>query len=200
MSMDSEVKEDKFLDPLDKERIEMICSMIDSNKVLNIGSQKGDDLTKYLKKICEVITVDLTKNTDIRADLDRGIPVKGNSFDCIVAGEIIEHLYNTKLIIREINRVLKKGGVLILSVPNICSLRNRIKVLFGGLPIFGARGGHIREFNLSFIKELLIKNGFKVIEEKTNGVWFRGMNVIPSKLCPASFGEHLIIKAKKVGK
>jgi len=198
--MDSEVKEDKFLDPLDKERIEMICSMIDSNKVLNIGSQKGDDLTKYLKKICEVITVDLTKNTDIRADLDRGIPVKGNSFDCIVAGEIIEHLYNTKLIIREINRVLKKGGVLILSVPNICSLRNRIKVLFGGLPIFGARGGHIREFNLSFIKELLIKNGFKVIEEKTNGVWFRGMNVIPSKLCPASFGEHLIIKAKKVGK
>lgn len=200
MSVDLEVKEVKFLDSLDKERFEMICSMIDSNKVLNIGSQKGDDLTKYLKKICEVITVDLAKNTDIRADLDRGIPVKGNSFDCIVAGEIIEHLYNTEFVLREINRVLKKDGILILSVPNICSLRNRIKVLFGGLPIYGAKDVHIRDFNLSFIKELLIKSGFKVVEERTNGVWVRGINIIPSKLCPASFGEHLIIKAKKVGK
>ena len=176
--------------------------MIGDNRenIMSIGCQKDDPLARKLREKHNIVTLDITKNADIMADLNKGIPVKSESYGLVVAGEIIEHLYDTQFVLREINRVLKKDGILILSVPNICSLRNRIKVLFGGLPIFGARGGHIREFNLSFIKELLIKNEFKVIEEKTNGVWFRGMNVIPSKLCPASIGEHLIIKAKKVGK
>ena len=189
----------KMDNPLDKKRIEIISELAGSGKnILNIGSRNDNYLTHKLENNNQVVTIDLVKNTDVIADLNHGFPIKPKTFECVVAGEIIEHLYDTDFIFNEMNRVLKNDGFLILSVPNICSLRNRVKVLFGGLPIYGAKDVHIRDFNLPFLNELLRKSGFKMIEKKTNGVWFRGMNVIPSKICPASFGEHLIIKAKKV--
>lgn len=47
---------------------------------------------------------------------------------------MIEHLYNPDILLAEIHRVLKPGGTLVLSTPNLASWVNRILLLFGRFP------------------------------------------------------------------
>lgn len=60
-------------------------------------------------------------------------PMPDNSYDVIIAGEIIEHIVDTDSFAEELHRILKVGGHLILSTPNLASWYNRIR-LFRGLP------------------------------------------------------------------
>jgi len=90
---------------------------------LDLGSAQGK-LHAYLrknKKISKLIGVDIVKNSnvDVKGDLNRfPYPFKNNSFDTIVAGEIIEHLKEPCRFLKEIKRILKKNGKLILTTPN----------------------------------------------------------------------------------
>lgn len=47
------------------------------------------------------------------------LPFKNNSFDKIIISEVIEHLQNEKIVLKEIYRVLKPGGILVLTTCNI---------------------------------------------------------------------------------
>ena len=62
-------------------------------------------------------------------DVDR-IPLSDKSID-VIFEEVIEHLYNSDLVMNEIKRLLKEGGILILSTPNLASGINRLTLLFG---------------------------------------------------------------------
>ncbi len=142
---------------------------------------------------------------DVCCDINKGLPLKANSIDIIIAGEIIEHIYNPIKFIRECNKILKKGGTLILSTPNICSLKNRFKVLFGQLPEYCAEPSedesferHIIDFNFSRLIQILKENGFKIIKKTSNGIIYHSKLFWPLSLTPASFGETIIIKSKKV--
>jgi SAM-dependent methyltransferase len=66
------------------------------------------------------------------ADLNEKLPLPDKSFDVVVSVEGIEHLENPHLFLREVNRVLKDGGALILTTPNIVSLRSRVRFLGSG--------------------------------------------------------------------
>lgn len=111
------------------------------------------------------IKIDINPETkpDIIADLTRGIPLPDNSVDIAVASEILEHIYHSKRFISEIRRVLINGGYLILSTPNICSLKYRIAFLLGRIPAHAAkadmfykddRPGHIRDYNFYEVEQL----------------------------------------------
>lgn len=58
-----------------------------------------------------------------------------NSFDLAFFGELFEHVYDLPLLVSEIKRVLKPGGFLCLSTPNLAAWYNRILLLFGKCPI-----------------------------------------------------------------
>jgi SAM-dependent methyltransferase len=66
------------------------------------------------------------------ADLNQKLPMQDKSFDVVVSVEGIEHLENPHLFLREVNRVLKNDGWLILTTPNIVSLRSRVRFLGSG--------------------------------------------------------------------
>ena len=66
------------------------------------------------------------------ADLNLKLPMRDKSFDLVVSVEGIEHLENPHLFLREVNRVLKDGGWLVLTTPNIVSLRSRVRFLGSG--------------------------------------------------------------------
>lgn len=54
---------------------------------------------------------------DIIADLNQPLSIESQSFDSIVSFEVLEHLCEPQMMLKEANRILKKGGVLILSMP-----------------------------------------------------------------------------------
>jgi 2-polyprenyl-3-methyl-5-hydroxy-6-metoxy-1,4-benzoquinol methylase len=68
-------------------------------------------------------------------DADGGrCPMPDNTYDVLIAGEIIEHLVDTDHFATEVHRILKPGAYVILSTPNLASWYNRIRLLRGLVP------------------------------------------------------------------
>ncbi|MCX6749293.1 MAG: methyltransferase domain-containing protein [Candidatus Pacearchaeota archaeon] len=162
-----------------------------SNGIKTKKTLKLDGIKKYKPDIC--------------CDINEGISLKNSSVDIIIGGEIIEHIYNPIKFIKECNRILKNGGEIILSTPNLCSLKNRFKVAFGQLPEHCARPSedesferHIIDFNFSGLIKILKENGFTIIKKTSNGIILHSRLLFPRFLTPSEFGETIIIKAKKI--
>ncbi|MGH7928074.1 MAG: class I SAM-dependent methyltransferase [Candidatus Binatia bacterium] len=65
-------------------------------------------------------------------DLNAFLPFRSGSFDAVNLVEVIEHIENQPQLIREIARVLKPDGVVLISTPNILNVHSRLRFLFTG--------------------------------------------------------------------
>ena len=87
---------------------------------------------------------------DVRAvDLERApYPLADASADAVVLTEVIEHLWVDPLTaLSEVNRVLRPGGVCLMSTPNLLSARNRLAFVRGamrGAPLPTPPSAHVR--------------------------------------------------------
>ncbi len=88
--------------------------------VLDVGA-KGSPYKEHIPHT-KYMTLDIEKshNPDICCDL-QDIKWKSNYFDIVIATEVIEHLEEPQKSVNEIHRVLKRGGICILSTPFIHS-------------------------------------------------------------------------------
>jgi SAM-dependent methyltransferase len=68
----------------------------------------------------------------VQADLNGSLPIEDAAFDAIAAIEVIEHLENPRAMLRECSRLLRPGGLLVLTTPNNESFRSLLS--------FAARG------------------------------------------------------------
>jgi len=68
----------------------------------------------------------------VEANLDRTLPWPDETFDVVISTEGIEHLENHYSFLREIHRILKPGGTLVITTPNIAALRSRVRFLGSG--------------------------------------------------------------------
>lgn len=201
-----------------KLRVNKTVSLVGSNKkVLDVGCGFGyltkiilnnnndvsaietsDEAIKYIKSLG-------IKVYDYDLNLDWAEKIK-DKFDVVVNTEVIEHVFDTDKLLNNIYKVLKKGGYLIISTPNVASLGRRLMLLFGVNPIleYTSRkkdAGHIRYFTHKNLSELLKEHGFEICEYYSDYV-----NIFPSgkyasgflaKLFP-TLGRSLIIKARKL--
>ena len=93
-------------------------------------------------------------------------PYEDDEFDLVIFAEIIEHLLNDPCsVLREIKRVLKPGGTLILTTPNVARLENVARLISGAniydpYSGYGPYGRHNREYNLHELEQLLKFEGF----------------------------------------
>jgi SAM-dependent methyltransferase len=94
-------------------------------------------------------------------------PYSDGEFDLVIFAEIIEHLLNDSCkVLREIKRVLKPNGVLILTTPNVARLENITRLISGAniydpYSGYGPYGRHNREYNCHELDQLLKFEGFE---------------------------------------
>jgi SAM-dependent methyltransferase len=69
---------------------------------------------------------------DYGVDLLQRLPYEDESFDVILLIEVIEHLENHRIALGELARLLKSGGVLIVTTPNIMRLNSRLHFFWSG--------------------------------------------------------------------
>ncbi|HVV47616.1 MAG TPA: methyltransferase domain-containing protein, partial [Bryobacteraceae bacterium] len=114
-------------------------------------------------------------------DAERDIfPYADASFDTVLCCELIEHLFADPMhMMSEINRILKPGGHLVLTTPNLSSLRAISAILQGYHPAFfpayirprregeEAEARHNREYVPMEIQHLLADSGFEVVRLET---------------------------------
>ncbi len=107
------------------------------------------------------------------ADLNGALPFPDQFFDLVLSLEGIEHLENPFHFLRELGRVCRPGGYLLLSTPNICNLEERLNFLVRGafyryIPAgeYAKHGSGFDHQNLMTwveIRQLLDWNGFSPV-------------------------------------
>lgn len=106
-------------------------------------------------------------------------PYDAGSFDVVTCWEVIEHLGRDPMhMLWEINRVLKPGGVLLLTTPNVASLRALRSLLAGGHPYLWSQfhrsaspDRHNREYTPDEIRVMLRASGLSDDGVGTHDVW-----------------------------
>jgi len=129
-------------------------------------------------------------------DLNQGIPFEDQFFDTVVCIEGIEHLENQFLLIREIARVLRPGGKLILTTPSLMNIDSRLHFFFTGfedslpLPLDHTKeqglSGHINLVLFPALEFNLRRHGFK-IEALTTNRYRRGSRLLYPFLYPLMY-------------
>ena len=105
-----------------------------------------------------------------------GLPVADGAADVVIMSELIEHLVDPDGAIAEVRRVLRPGGSLLLSTPNLAAWYNRGLLAAGLQPVvsevslrggFGRPGrvvaGHLRLFTRRALTEFLTASGFRCV-------------------------------------
>jgi 2-polyprenyl-3-methyl-5-hydroxy-6-metoxy-1,4-benzoquinol methylase len=96
-------------------------------------------------------------------DLNHGEVVPPASFDVVIAAEVIEHLENPREVAREWYRILKPGGMLVLSTPNNESIRSLVALLIRGHYVAfddGCYPAHITALLRKDLMRILSETGF----------------------------------------
>jgi SAM-dependent methyltransferase len=83
------------------------------------------------------------------------IPLDNSSFDCVFTSEVFEHIFEPDMALKEIHRVLKSKGKLLITTP-FCWNEHEVPYDYARYSGFG-------------LKYLLEKNGFKVLQQKKIG-------------------------------
>ncbi|MDX2880012.1 class I SAM-dependent methyltransferase [Streptomyces ipomoeae] len=150
----------------------------------------------------------------IRGELtDGGLPFRSDSADAVLFSEVIEHLVDPDAALDEIHRVLRPGGHLMLSTPNLAAWYNRALLLAGVQPVFsevslrGIHGrpgtevvGHLRLYTARALREFVAASGFEVV--RLRGAPFHGvprpLRALDRLVCAApSAASILLLHARK---
>ena len=129
-------------------------------RCLDVGCGKG----RHLKLMPEgsigidIFPVKLDRYDFLACDVNYGLPFKDESFDCILASHIIEHVESPYGLLREFWRILKKGGWLIVAIPNPQCL------FFDYYELYEPWNEHIYSWDIKSMKRFLMNSGFEVVE------------------------------------
>lgn len=159
---------------MERERISKIIKLLikEKGKLLDLGFGRGYLENEIVKNNLDLklFGIDIStfavesikkeiKGKFIKGDVIK-LPFRNNLFEIVVSLEIMEHISpsNTFKVLREIYRVLKKNGKLIISIP----LNERLEILINEGENLS---GHVRNYSKELIKAELEISGFELIHE-----------------------------------
>jgi len=156
--------------------------------ILDVGCGRGELAQEFVRRGNRVIGVDILPREKVSPDLDSYIQenfhiaglarikerLGARRFDKILLLDVIEHVPDSEGMLRECLSLLRPGGQLIVSVPNIANISVRLMLLFGRFD-YVPRGimdrTHVRFFTRKTITKLFEEEGGSIIR--------REMTVIP---------------------
>jgi 2-polyprenyl-3-methyl-5-hydroxy-6-metoxy-1,4-benzoquinol methylase len=124
----------------------------------------------------------------VLGDMTKGFNLPSSDLETVVCIDGIEHIREQDALVKEAHRVLKPGGHLVLSTPNISSLRSRWKWLVTGhhhkcdSPLDEKNPNplhHVAMISFPELRYLLHTNGFKITEIRTNQCKFASWLYLP---------------------
>lgn len=152
-----------------------ILDSYEKPKILDLGAGHGAMVRNLYKDGYDITAADLfpeyfhfNKIKCHKVDITQKLPFEDNSFDVILAVELMEHVHDHQIFFNEANRILKKGGSLLFSTPNILSLKSRVRFLFSGfyfsfIPLEHERNDglqHISSLTVDQYKNLAVRSNF----------------------------------------
>ncbi len=144
-------------------------------------------------------------------------PYGDNSFDLVVWSEVIEHLTENPVhTLGEIHRVLKPGGCVVISTPNVCRADNVLDMLIGrniydpyhlGSVLKGSR--HSREYTYQELVGLVEGCGYAIDRaadidiyppsRRIRRMWRFLLNNVARRITSGHYRFHLFVRARKTG-
>jgi SAM-dependent methyltransferase len=162
-------------------------------------------------KTIAALGLDVTK-CDVETE---AVPFPAASFDAVLFNELFEHLrVNPIFTLGEVHRVLKPGGKLLLSTPNLRSfrgirnlvVRNQGHAVSAGvyrqyekLATLGHMG-HVREYTTREVTEFLTRLGFGVDKVIYRGGHGRGVVGLAERLAPSMRPFFALVASKDAGR
>jgi ubiquinone/menaquinone biosynthesis C-methylase UbiE len=174
---------------------EKICLLIKTLQILpqrervaDVGCRSGGQAAYYKEQagILEMHGFDIAPAPLVEAQ-KKGIithewisgasacPVADNFFDAVISGDLIEHLFDTDVFLEELWRVVRPGGYLLITTPNLAWWWSRLRFLYGKVPcgMGSVSPKHVRDcaidikhlrvsVNSEWIN-LFVKHGFECI-------------------------------------
>jgi ubiquinone/menaquinone biosynthesis C-methylase UbiE len=116
------------------------CGAYDGGRYETLSKSFNLDTNTYYGIEWNAIQVEIacSKNLNvIQGDLNKGIDFPDNTFRCIFALSLLEHLLNPCRFLKECYRTLEEGGILIILTPNISTYFTALLILLGKMPSTG---------------------------------------------------------------
>jgi len=153
-------------------------------KLLDVGCADGYLSRLFAARGFRVIAIDAPAQRQrelpdgirfLEADLDHGLPAVEGRFDFVVCADILEHLRNPEVLLREIHSRMAPGAKLLASLPNSGNIYFRLNVLFGKFPqddrgLFDRT--HLHFYMWKGWQDLLIENGYKITNVRPSVIPF----------------------------
>lgn len=137
-----------------------------SGWLLDCGCREGTNTTKLAQIVLAEKVIGLDYNlrvlkqasakgiASLQADLNRCIPLVESSIDVVIATDVLEHLVDPDTFVREMYRVLKPGGYILLDTPNLASWHNIFALLMGFQPFSGPNITTMVDADLSIVRQM----------------------------------------------
>lgn len=194
--------------PNGRARANIVLSLIENRKTLDVGCGEGIFCFELKKRGYDITGIDSSQKALInakenfkklnlhinvlKASIDK-TPFKKNTFEQVLCLDVLEHVEDADKAIKEIKRVLTKGGNLIITVPNELYLTKPI-IPYDYSEILKMIGHKHKGFKLNEIKKLLTKNGFRIISYKYYHKFFSRLT---SEISFALMGKNYLKKSRE---
>jgi 2-polyprenyl-3-methyl-5-hydroxy-6-metoxy-1,4-benzoquinol methylase len=148
-----------------------------SARILDVGCGGGmlvQELAKHGFSHVEYCDIDDYLNIAAFPVLDRkrlklvnlnteNLPYRPGQFDVAIVNQTLEHLENPYHVARELHRVLKNGGLAVITVPSGTNIWDKLIFLFtGDMPKFTLEDNHITFFTKATLDKAFLNNGFRL--------------------------------------
>lgn len=168
-------------------------------KLLDYGCGKGKVLSE-IRKICpnailygadisktalDTVATTIPSAQIISIDENQTANLPSNELDFVISLDVIEHIYETEMVFTEFNRLLKRGGTLLLSVPYYGLIKNIVIAFIGFETVYSPTPPHIRSYTKNSLIRTAERFGFKAIKFGRYGRFYpvnNGMYLLAEKV------------------